>query len=110
MRIGVIINILIIFLIIFYTLFAGMMEYFIKWRIKLMIMRYSWKGNPRPPTNYHVDNPNSMLRHEVKAERHSSNVPTEEYIDLMDYRVDLPLIQTENTYINSKAKVKYEPT
>ena len=108
MKIGVIINILIIFLIIFYTLFAGMVEYFIKWRIKSMNLKYSYRGNPRPPMTYHVNNPNSLLMQELRTDEKSSNVPTETYHDLMTYEADLPLIQIENSVINDKAQIKNE--
>ena len=108
MKIGVIINIIIIFLLIFYTLFAGVLEFFIKLRIKSINTKYSWKGSQKPPSNYHKINPNSLLINEIRTEAKHKDAMTEEYYNLMNFKDELPMIQQENDYVNDNSKIIYK--
>ena len=109
MRIGVIINILIIFLIVFYSLLAGIMEYFIKKRIKAMNFKYSKRGVSKPKSNYHNYNPNSMLYQELRYERINYTPTSREYNDLLDYKIELPIPMIENEIVDLNSKIPNSP-
>ena len=79
----------------------------IKLRIKSKNTKYSWKGNQKPPLNYHKLDPNSLLMNEVRNDRKSQHINSEEYYNLMNYSDNLPMIQIENDYVNGISKQKY---
>ncbi|CAI2383420.1 unnamed protein product [Moneuplotes crassus] len=110
MRIGLIINILIIFLIIFYTLFIGLVEYFVKWRIKSMHLNYSWSGNPKANTNFHDMQIHSPLFAEIRDKKIYEMPVTEEVNDLLDFDINLPIVQYENEHISEISAVKFPPS
>ncbi len=110
MRIGLIINILMIFLIIFYTLFMGLIDYFIKWRIKSMSLNYSWSGTPKPSSNINHSGPSNYLTHEIRDDRAYAMPRREDVHELLNFDINLPIIQYENNEVNSKSYLPNPPS
>ena len=72
-----------------------------------MNIKYSWRGIPKPSQDFHEFRPSSLLAHEIRSERVTQWVHSEEYSDLMNFRDDLPMIQYENESINKRSKLNY---
>ena len=70
---------------------------------------YSWSGNPKPNSNFHDTRPSSLLSHEIRDNREFQTANCEEYTNLLDFNIDLPLIQYENEDVNSFSKINYPP-
>ena len=102
MKIGVIINIIIIFLVIFFTLLDGILSFFIKWRIKSMNLRYSYNGHSRPYTaDMAIYNANSLLTSELRNIDHRNLTKSQEYYDLMDFNMSLPILDMDDENIKN---------